>query len=92
MSIWGPAQCIGEEEAIAASPNTLFVTIAGNDNGVNVDQDPRYPCDDPAPNIICVTATGANDQLAGFANYGASNVHLGAPGVAILSSWLKWQA
>jgi subtilisin family serine protease len=91
ISIWSPYRCTAAEDAIAASPNTLFVVIAGNDDGVNVDESPRYPCSDPEPNVVCVTATDANDHIASFANVGKNSVDLAAPGVAILSTWLKWQ-
>jgi thermitase len=65
--------------------NTLFVFAAGND-GANNDAVPRYPCNYRAPNVLCVAATDRNDQLTGFSNYGASSVHLAAPGVDILST------
>jgi serine protease len=65
--------------------NTLFVFAAGND-GANNDAVPRYPCNYRAPNVLCVAATDRNDQLAGFSNYGASSVHLAAPGVDSLST------
>jgi subtilisin family serine protease len=66
--------------------NTLFVFAAGND-GQDTGLHPRYPCNyGGATNVICVAATDRNDQLAGFSNYGASSVHLAAPGVDILST------
>ncbi len=34
-----------------------------------------------------VAATRADDQLASFSNYGASTVHLAAPGYQIMSTW-----
>jgi subtilisin family serine protease len=37
-------------------------------------------------NVVCVAATDHNDALASFSNYGAGSVHLGAPGVNILST------
>src|SRR5262249_10357762 len=39
-----------------------------------------------APNIIAMAATDNTDSLASFSNYGVNRVHLGAPGVNILST------
>ena len=40
----------------------------------------RYPTN-YAPNVISVAALNRNDNLAGFSNYGATTVDVGAPGV-----------
>lgn len=63
----------------------LFVAAAGN-SALNIDAAPEYPASYSAPNIIAVAATDNRDQRASFSNYGAATVHLGAPGVAILST------
>lgn len=73
--------------AINASPNTLFITSAGN-NGADNDAGPRYPCNYDAANLICVAGTDQNDNLATFtlpgggtaSNFGARSVDLAAPG------------
>jgi subtilisin family serine protease len=62
----------------------LFVAAAGN-NGRSNDASPTYPASYSAPNLISVAATDRSDRLATFSNYG-STVHLGAPGVSILST------
>ena len=80
--------------AIAANPQVLFVVSAGN-AAVDNDATPRYPCnlDPPAEakgavdNVICVAATDQADQLAGFSDWGAKSVDLGAPGTQILSTF-----
>jgi Subtilase family len=84
-----------------AHPNLLYVFAAGNNGpnqgamgGQNNDSTATYPCriDQVSGhpygenNVICVAATDQNDNLAGFSNYGASTVDLGAPGVNILST------
>ncbi|WP_445152369.1 S8 family serine peptidase [Baekduia sp. Peel2402] len=74
-------------QAIVNHPNTLFVASAGN-SGVNVDQAASYPCEDPAPNVICVAAIDSSDRLASFSNYGSSGVDLAAPGSAVPSTAL----
>ncbi|MEO8034451.1 MAG: FG-GAP-like repeat-containing protein, partial [Acidobacteriota bacterium] len=62
----------------------LFVASAGNDNSNN-DLYPKYPASYTTPNMIAVAATDNRDALAWFSNYGATRVHLAAPGVDILS-------
>ena len=63
----------------------LFVAAAGNDANNN-DATPTYPANYAVPNVITVAATDSNDALASFSNYGATKVHLAAPGVGILST------
>ncbi|MCL1474338.1 S8 family serine peptidase [Argonema antarcticum] len=74
-------------DAIAAAGNTgqLFVAAAGNEASNN-DIFPAYPANYDLDNIISVAATDRNDNLAGFSNYGATTVDLGAPGVNIYST------
>jgi subtilisin family serine protease len=89
LSLGSPDPCQPERDVIDAAPNVLFVIAAMNDSE-DVDVAGGYPCAFPSPNIICVAATDANDELAGFSNYGAQSVDLAAPGDDILSSFLKW--
>lgn len=84
--------------AIAANPDVLFVVSAGND-GEDNDSIPHYPCDyrpqqdafPPVPgaidNVVCVAATNQADGLAGFSDWGAESVDLGAPGTETLSTY-----
>lgn len=65
--------------------NGLFIAAAGNARK-NHDMLSVYPCDYDINNIICVAATDPNDRLASFSDYGKQKVHLGAPGVSILST------
>jgi subtilisin family serine protease len=64
----------------------LFVASAGNENRDN-DSVPRYPVGYFLPNVIGVAATDRFDNLASFSNIGDRTVHVGAPGVAILSTF-----
>jgi len=80
----------------AEAAGHLFITAAGN-NGADNDIYPFYPCDftkydstnnpNPPANIICVAAIDQYGDLARFSNYGLTTVHLGAPGVGILSTY-----
>src|SRR5262249_49806759 len=59
---------------------------AGNNTSDN-DTVPRYPSGYDAPNVVAVASTDNNDKLASNSNYGATSVHLAAPGVNILSTY-----
>jgi subtilisin family serine protease len=67
----------------------IFVAAAGNDA---VDNDlidnTYYPTNYASTNdnVVSVAAFDRNDQLADFSQYGAGNVTIGAPGVAIYST------
>lgn len=85
---WGGpefSQSLFDEIGVANNSNMLFVAAAGN-NGTNNDTAPIYPASYGATNVIAVAATDSNDQLASLSNFGASSVHLGAPGVDILTT------
>jgi uncharacterized protein YjdB len=82
----GPfSQALRDAIVNAENQGHLFVAAAGND-GANNDFQPSYPATYNVPNIISVAATDNRDNLASFSNYGASTVHLGAPGVNIFST------
>lgn len=77
------------KDAVTAANNAgiLFVAGAGNGNpGTDNDINAFYPASYDVPNVISVAATDYNDAKAGFSNYGANTVHLGAPGVNIYST------
>jgi thermitase len=69
----------------ACKAGLLFVAAAGNDSANN-DSTETYPANAALPCVISVAATTSSDQKAGFSNFGASSVDLGAPGDAIFSS------
>lgn len=71
----------------AGEQDHLFVAAAGN-SGANNDSpaEASYPASYDSENIISVAATDRRDRLAGFSNYGATKVDLGAPGADILST------
>jgi subtilisin family serine protease len=83
----GFEQSLLDEINRANANDILFVAAAGNDSENN-DQSPSYPANFStiAPNVIAVAATDSGDSLAGFSNYGAATVQLGAPGVGIWST------
>jgi subtilisin family serine protease len=70
---------------VAGESGITFVAAAGN-SGADNDAVARYPSGYDLPNVIAVAATGWAGALAGFSNYGATTVDLGAPGTAIYST------
>jgi subtilisin family serine protease len=62
----------------------LFVAAAGNDAADN-DSTPSSPANCNVPNVISVAAVNNAGDLASFSNYGASKVHVAAPGEDIWS-------
>jgi subtilisin family serine protease len=85
---WGGgafSQALLDEINAANANNMLFVAAAGNSARDN-DVTPFFPASYAAPNVVAVAATDSNDARASFSNFGATTVHLGAPGVNILST------
>ena len=64
----------------------IFVAACGN-NGNDNDANSLYPASYGYDNVIAVAATDRTDSLAFFSNYGATKVHLAAPGSPIFSCW-----
>ena len=87
LSLGGGSFSRAERDAIAAAPGTLFVAAAGND-GADNDVVGSFPCNHDLANVVCVAASDRSDGLATFSNVGANTVDLGAPGVAIASTYL----
>lgn len=96
MSLGGTTLNPPVRDALAANPGVLFAISAGNDGQDNDPGGvPHYPCAyDPSTtgiagaidNVVCVAATNQADGLAGFSDYGATTVDVGAPGTQILST------
>jgi subtilisin family serine protease len=69
----------------AADKGIIFVAAAGNWGSDN-DAEPEYPASYKYDNVIAVAATDKDDKLADFSNFGATSVHIAAPGVDIYST------
>jgi subtilisin family serine protease len=82
----GFSQALRDAIASGGEAGQLFVAAAGN-SGSNNDISPFYPASYDLNNIIAVAATDDKDQLAGFSNFGATTVDLGASGVNIFSTF-----
>lgn len=85
---WGGTDysvALNEAIAYAYNKGALFVAAAGN-SATNNDSTPIYPAGYDVPNVVSVAATTDFDYLASFSDFGASSVHMGSPGVYILST------
>ena len=79
------SQALYDTISNANASGILFVTASGNDANNN-DINPHYPSSYNLPNILSVANTDQNDNLRYLSNYGLNSVHIGAPGVNILST------
>jgi subtilisin family serine protease len=89
LSLGGPSSDSVLQNALQSASNAgkLLVFAAGNE-GTNNNITPSFPANYSFSNSLTVAATNQSDQLASFSNYGTSTVHLSAPGVGILSTFL----
>ena len=99
LSLGGADPSQAEYDTMRAASGVLFVVAAGNggsdgkgDDNDYADNDKKdasyeesYPCEYNLPNVLCVAATRANDDLASFSNYGRKTVDIAAPGTSIVS-------
>lgn len=85
--LYAEPTALREQIALVHAENILLIGAAGN-KASNNDTVSFYPAsfiDD----VMSVAATDENDALSATSNYGQHSVHLGAPGVDILSTWSK---
>ncbi len=90
---WGggeSSQAVADAIEAIMQRGILFVVAAGNggSDGIGDSNDtvPTFPANCALPNVIVVAATDRNDLLGNFSNFGQHTVHVGAPGVSILST------
>jgi subtilisin family serine protease len=84
---WGgisDSQALYEAIDAQRQDGVLFIAAAGNSVRDN-DKFPFYPADFNLPNVISTAATDRYDTKAWFSNYGRRTVHVGAPGLDIVS-------
>jgi subtilisin family serine protease len=85
---WGGTQCSATlRDAIAGlqAKNVIFVAAAGND-AVNTDRSPEYPASLNLFSQFTVGAVGVHDYMSIYSDYGATTVHIFAPGDNIVST------
>ena len=87
LSLGGSSASTVLENALSyACSKGAFIAVAAGNESANNDSTPSYPANYNLPCLISVAATDQFDQLADFSNFGASTVHIAAPGVDILST------
>ena len=84
----GFSQALKDAIDASGSAEILFIAAAGNETNNN-DASPSYPASYASANIIAVAAITSTGGLASFSNYGATSVHIGAPGSGIYSTLPK---
>jgi thermitase len=74
-----------------ASKKGILVVVAAGNSGENNDtaDSPTYPASYDLPNIIAVAATNIHNEVLPISNYGATKVHVAAPGESIFSTMPK---
>jgi subtilisin family serine protease len=88
---WGCASASCNSQALkesierASAAGVLFVAAAGN-SSANNDTSHNYPSNFETPNMVAVAAIDNRGNKASFSSYGKTKVHVGAPGVKILST------
>lgn len=92
-SFGGTSYAQAEYDAIARFRDAggIFIASAGNggEDSIGDDNDgstKMYPASYDLTNIVSVAATGQDDELAAFSNFGTTTVDIGAPGRRILST------
>ena len=85
---WGGTQCsqsLKDEISALAGKGVIFVAAAGNDSE-DVDTNLEYPASLNAASQFTVGSSGSFDFMSEFSNYGATTVHIFAPGENITST------
>jgi subtilisin family serine protease len=85
---WGVTNSLAVSNALAAARDAgIIVIAAAGNNATNIDLNPSYPSGFHLDNVVSVAYTTKTDTLAAASNYGATNVHLAAPGEQIYSTF-----
>ncbi|MCC6954858.1 MAG: S8 family serine peptidase, partial [Deltaproteobacteria bacterium] len=84
----GASQALEDAVQNANNNGILFVAAAGNSASDNDDL-PTYPAAIDLPNVVTVAAVDREGNLASFSNFGYQSVHVAAPGVSIVSTYLN---
>lgn len=86
---WGSffySQALAEAVEALRRRGILLVTASGNDGQFSNASFETFPCALTSPNVLCVSASTADDLRAEFSNDGPQTVDLSAPGVDILTT------
>ncbi|HUQ45330.1 MAG TPA: S8 family peptidase [Gemmatimonadaceae bacterium] len=81
----GFSQALGDAIGRANTANILFIAAAGNST-VDCDTSACYPANYSNANVIAVAALTSTGAIASYSNFGATTIHIGAPGSGVWSS------
>jgi subtilisin family serine protease len=85
---WGfPASLALSNEVYSLRDSNIIVVAACGNSATDIDLNPTYPASYHFDNVVTVADTTRIDTLATASNYGATSVHLGAPGEQIYTTW-----
>jgi subtilisin family serine protease len=85
---WGFTNSLALSNAVYSlrDSNIIVVAACGN-SAADIDLNPTYPASYHFDNVVTVADTTRTDTLATTSNYGATSVHLAAPGEQIYTTW-----
>jgi subtilisin family serine protease len=85
---WGFTNSLALSNAVYSlrDSNIIVVAACGN-SATDIDLNPTYPASYHFDNVVTVAYTTRTDTLATASNYGATGVHLAAPGDQIYSTF-----
>jgi subtilisin family serine protease len=85
---WGFTNSLALSNAVYSlrDSNIIIVAACGN-SAADIDLNPTYPASYHFDNVVTVAYTTRTDTLATASNYGATGVHLAAPGDQIYSTF-----
>jgi len=86
---WGfPTNSLALSNAVDSQRSAGIILVAACGNGsADLDLNPTYPSGYHLDNVVSVAATTNTDALSSYSNYGATTVHLAAPGDKIYSTF-----
>jgi len=85
---WGFTNSLALSNAVYGLRDAGIIVVAASGNSsTDIDQYPTYPASYHFDNVVSVAYTTRTDALAAASNYGATNVHLAAPGEQIYSTF-----
>ncbi len=85
---WGDTNSLALSNAVYSLRDAGIILVAAAGNiPTNVDVQPTYPACYHLDNVVSVASSMPDDTLAPRSNYGATNVHLAAPGYQIYSTF-----
>jgi subtilisin family serine protease len=81
----GFSQALQDAITRANNAGILFIAAAGN-SSLNCETSSCYPAEYPNANVIAVASITNTGAMSSFSNYGATTIHIGAPGSGIWST------